>query len=66
MANNRRRRRRLGRSEPPRPAQQSQAKHEESKLGLVRELCSFDRRLSGTDAERRAANAMATRLRRQG
>ncbi|HYH60403.1 MAG TPA: M28 family peptidase, partial [Solirubrobacterales bacterium] len=47
-------------------AQQSQAKHEESKLGLVRELCSFDRRLSGTDAERRAANAMATRLRRQG
>jgi hypothetical protein len=32
-------------------------------MEIIRELCSFERRLSGTDAERRAANAMAGRLR---
>ena len=30
----------------------------------VRELCSFEGRLAGTDAERRAANHLAARLRR--
>ena len=30
----------------------------------VRELCSFEGRLAGTDAERRAANALAAKLRR--
>jgi hypothetical protein len=32
-------------------------------MEVIKELCSFERRLSGTDAERRAANAMAERLR---
>jgi hypothetical protein len=32
-------------------------------MQIVRELCSFDRRLTGTDAERRAANRLAERLR---
>jgi Peptidase family M28 len=33
---------------------------------VIRELCSFERRGPGTDAERRAANALAGRLRRLG
>lgn len=32
----------------------------------IRELCSFEARLAGTDAERRAANRFAERLREQG
>jgi hypothetical protein len=32
-------------------------------METVEELCSFERRLAGTDAERRAANALARRLR---
>jgi hypothetical protein len=32
-------------------------------MEIIRELCSFERRLTGTDAERRAAGAMAARLR---
>ena len=32
-------------------------------MEIVRELCSFEQRLTGTDAERRAANALAERLR---
>lgn len=35
-------------------------------LDTVRELCSFENRLAGTDAERRAANAMSKRLRAMG
>jgi acetylornithine deacetylase/succinyl-diaminopimelate desuccinylase-like protein len=34
----------------------------EAKLDLINELCSFENRLAGTDAERRAANAMTARL----
>jgi hypothetical protein len=33
------------------------------RMEIIRELCSFERRLTGTDAERRAAAAMAERLR---
>jgi hypothetical protein len=33
------------------------------RIELIRELCSFERRLAGTDAERRAANWAAQRLR---
>jgi hypothetical protein len=32
-------------------------------MEIIRELCSFEGRLAGTDAERRAANRMAERLR---
>jgi peptidase M28-like protein len=32
-------------------------------MDVIRELCSFEDRLAGTDAERRAANRLATRLR---
>jgi hypothetical protein len=32
-------------------------------MEIIRELCSFERRLTGTDAERRAAKAMTERLR---
>jgi hypothetical protein len=35
-------------------------------MEIVRELCSFEGRLAGTDAERRAANRMAERLRAAG
>ena len=35
-------------------------------MEIVRELCSFEGRLAGTDAERRAANRMAERLRDTG
>jgi hypothetical protein len=37
-----------------------------ARLEIVRELCSFKGRLAGTDAERRAANWAAERLRRGG
>jgi hypothetical protein len=36
------------------------------RMEIVRELCSFERRLTGTDAERRAANRLAGRLRQLG
>lgn len=35
-------------------------------MEIVRELCSFEGRLAGTDAERRAANRLAERLRELG
>jgi hypothetical protein len=35
-------------------------------MDVIRELCSFESRLAGTDAERRAANLLATRLRDRG
>jgi hypothetical protein len=35
-------------------------------MEIIRELCSFERRLAGTDAERRAANRLAERLRAAG
>ena len=35
-------------------------------MDVIRELCSFENRLAGTDAERRAANWLATRLRAAG
>jgi hypothetical protein len=35
-------------------------------MEIVRELCSFEGRLTGTDAERRAANRLAERLRELG
>ena len=35
-------------------------------MKIIRELCSFEGRLAGTDAERRAANRLAERLREQG
>jgi len=35
-------------------------------MEIIRELCSFERRFAGTDAERRAANRMAQRLREAG
>ena len=36
------------------------------RMEIVRELCSFEGRLTGTDAERRAANRLAERLRALG
>src|ERR687896_747574 len=36
------------------------------RMEIVRELCSFERRLTDTDAERRAANRLAERLRELG
>jgi peptidase M28-like protein len=38
----------------------------EARIGLIRDLCSFEGRLAGTDAERRAANWLAGRLRSMG
>src|SRR5215211_2226420 len=35
-------------------------------MEIIRELCSFEGRLAGTDAERRAANRLAQRLRESG
>lgn len=35
-------------------------------MEIIRELCSFEGRLAGTDAERRAANRLAGRLRENG
>jgi Peptidase family M28 len=35
-------------------------------MEIIRELCSFEGRLAGTDAERRAANRLAERLRARG
>ena len=35
-------------------------------MEIIRELCSFDGRLAGTDAERRASNRLAERLRELG
>jgi hypothetical protein len=35
-------------------------------MDVIRELCSFENRLAGSDAERRAANWLATRLRGAG
>jgi hypothetical protein len=59
-----RRRRRRGRS----AALQAEPREDprDAKLQTIEELCSFERRLAGTDAERRAANAMAARLRKAG
>ncbi|OLE38768.1 MAG: hypothetical protein AUG48_00915 [Actinobacteria bacterium 13_1_20CM_3_68_9] len=37
-----------------------------ARMEVIRELCSFEGRLAGTDAERRAANRLATRLREAG
>ena len=37
-----------------------------ARMEVVEELCSFERRLAGTDAERRAANRLAERLRASG
>lgn len=62
MANTRRRRRRPGRE----PATAPKPEPRNPKLATIAELCSFEHRLAGTDAERRAANAMATRLRQAG
>lgn len=53
-----RRRRRQAPAHSPKPL--------DRKLETIRELCSFERRLPGTDAERRAANAMAKQLRSMG
>ncbi|MGH2923829.1 MAG: M20/M25/M40 family metallo-hydrolase [Solirubrobacterales bacterium] len=39
---------------------------EAGRIELIRELCSFERRGPGTDAERRAANMLAGRLRASG
>ena len=36
------------------------------RMEVIDELCSFEGRLTGTDAERRAANRVAERLRKQG
>ena len=36
------------------------------RMEIIRELCSFEGRLTGTDAERRAANRLAERLRELG
>ena len=36
------------------------------RMEMIRELCSFEGRLAGTDAERRAANWLAERLRKAG
>ena len=38
----------------------------DARIETIRELCSFERRLAGTDAERRAANRLAERLRDRG
>lgn len=53
-------RRRRKRAPAPAP------KPRDGKLETIRELCSFERRLPGTDSERRAANAMAKQLRSLG
>jgi hypothetical protein len=37
-----------------------------ARIDVIRELCSFEGRLAGTDAERRAANRLAERLRNSG
>jgi hypothetical protein len=37
-----------------------------ARMEVIRELCSFEGRRAGTDAERRAANWLATRLRDEG
>ena len=37
-----------------------------ARIELIRELCSFDGRQAGTDAERRAANLLAKRLKESG
>ena len=37
----------------------------EARIELIRDLCSFEGRRAGTDAERRAANWLAGRLRSQ-
>ncbi len=37
-----------------------------ARLQVIRELCSFEGRLAGTDAERRAGNWLAERLRDDG
>ena len=39
---------------------------DDSRIDAIRELCSFEGRLAGTDAERRAANHLAGRLRDAG
>jgi hypothetical protein len=39
---------------------------DDERMDVVRELCSFEGRLAGTDAERRAANRLADRLRALG
>jgi hypothetical protein len=38
----------------------------DGRIEIIRELCSFEGRLTGTDAERRAANSLAGRLRGSG
>ena len=38
----------------------------DGRMEIIRELCSFEGRLAGTDAERRAANRLAQRLRESG
>ena len=38
----------------------------EARIELIRDLCSFEGRLAGTDSERRAANWLAERLRSEG
>jgi hypothetical protein len=38
----------------------------DGRMEVIRRLCSFEGRLAGTDAERRAANYLAERLREQG
>ena len=38
----------------------------EARIELIRDLCSFERRLAGTDSERRAANWLAATLRARG
>ncbi len=38
----------------------------EARIELIRDLCSFEARLAGTDSERRAANWLADRLREAG
>lgn len=58
-------RRRRKRPKSP-PAPQAKATHGDPKLDTINELCGFERRLAGTDSERRAANAMARRLRASG
>ncbi|MDX6587979.1 MAG: hypothetical protein QOI31_2452 [Solirubrobacterales bacterium] len=62
MPTPRRRRRRPGRSATP----QSEKTQRDPRLATIDELCSFENRLAGTDSERRAANAMAGRLREAG
>ena len=63
VANTRRRRTALPRaSRPSKP----EPTRRDPRLATIDELCSFESRLAGTDAERRAANAMAARLRESG